>query len=36
MVVKNVTENKNFKSIMKSITCSDGYIDELSRIGYDI
>lgn len=36
MVVKTISESKNFKSIMKNVTCSDGFIDELSRIGYDI
>ena len=36
MVVKSINEKKNFKSVMKDFTCSDGFIDELSRTGYDI
>ncbi len=34
--IKTITENKNYKSIMKDFVCSDGFIDELSRTGYDI
>ena len=36
MDVKSISEKKNFKSVMKDFTCSDGFIDELSRTGYDI
>lgn len=36
MVVKSINEKKNFKSVMKDFTCADGFIDELSRTGYDI
>lgn len=34
--VKKVSEKKQFKSIMKTFTCSDAFIDELSRNGYGI
>ena len=34
--VKKVDEKKQFKSYMKSFTCSDAFIDELSRNGYGI
>lgn len=34
--VKKINEDKRFKAIMKSFTCEDSYIDELSRTGYDI
>lgn len=34
--VKNITENKQFKSIMYQYTCEDAFIDELSRNGYGI
>lgn len=36
LIVKEINESKSFKSIMKNFTCSDGFIDELSRTGYDI
>jgi hypothetical protein len=36
LIVKEINESKNFKSIMKNFTCSDGFIDELSRTGYNI
>lgn len=34
--IKNITENKQFKSIMYQYTCEDAFIDELSRNGYGI
>lgn len=34
--VKTVKENKNFKSFMKTYTCTDSFIDELARNGYGI
>lgn len=34
--LKEVNEEKHFKSYMVSYTCSDAYIDELSRNGYGI
>lgn len=34
--VKKVEDKKQFKSYMKSFTCSDAFIDELSRNGYGI
>ena len=34
--VKNITESKQFKSIMYQYTCEDAFIDELSRNGYGI
>lgn len=34
--VKSIQEDKQFKSIMKTITCTDSFIDELSRTGYEI
>ena len=34
--IKSVTDAKNFKSYMKTYTCSDAFIDELSRNGYGI
>ena len=34
--IKNIAENKQFKSIMYTYTCSDSFIDELSRNGYGI
>lgn len=34
--VKNITENKQFKSIIYQYTCEDAFIDELSRNGYGI
>lgn len=34
--IKSISEKKEFKSIMKSFTCQDSFIDELSRTGYEI
>lgn len=34
--IKAISEKKQFKSIMKSFTCQDSFIDELSRTGYEI
>lgn len=34
--VKNISENKQFKSIMYQYSCEDAFIDELSRNGYGI
>lgn len=34
--VKNITENKQFKSIIYQYQCEDAFIDELSRNGYGI
>ena len=34
--IKNVQDTKWFKSYMKTYTCSDAFIDELSRNGYGI
>ena len=34
--VKNISENKQFKSIMYQYQCEDAFIDELSRNGYGI
>lgn len=34
--IKNVNENKQFKSIIYQYTCEDSFIDELSRNGYGI
>ena len=34
--IKNVQDAKQFKSYMKTYTCSDAFIDELSRNGYGI
>lgn len=34
--VKQISEEKNFKSLMKTFTCQDSFIDELSRTGYGI
>lgn len=34
--IKNIQENKNFKSIVYDYTCQDAFIDELSRNGYGI
>ena len=36
LYVKNVKETKHYKSYMKSYTCTDAFIDELSRNGYGI
>lgn len=35
-VVKDVQDEKHFKSYMKSYTCTDSFIEELSRNGYGI
>lgn len=34
--IKKISEDKRHKAIMKSFTCEDSFIDELSRTGYDI
>ena len=34
--IKSISEKKQFKSIVKSFTCQDSFIDELSRTGYEI
>jgi hypothetical protein len=34
--IKKVSENKKHKSYMKTYTCTDAFIDELSRNGYGI
>lgn len=34
--IKQIQEDKQFKAIMKTFTCQDAYIDELSRTGYEI
>ena len=34
--IKNVSDKKNYKSYMRTYTCSDSFIDELSRNGYGI
>lgn len=34
--VKSIQEDKQFKSIMKTITCTDSFIDELLRTGYEV
>lgn len=34
--VKNISENKQFKSIMYQYSCEDAFIDELARNGYGI
>lgn len=34
--IKTVSDTKQFKSYMKKYTCSDAFIDELSRNGYGI
>lgn len=34
--IKQIQEDKRHKSIMKTFTCQDSYIDELSRTGYEI
>ena len=34
--IKSIQEQKNFKTIIKSITCEDSFIDELSRTGWEI
>lgn len=34
--VKNISDAKKFKSYIKTYTCSDSFIDELSRNGYGI
>lgn len=34
--VKQITEEKNYKSIIYNYECNDSFIDELSRTGYEI
>lgn len=34
--IKKVTDNKKYKSYIKDFTCTDAFIDELSRNGYGI
>lgn len=34
--VKQISEEKQFKAIMKTYVCNDSFIDELSRTGYGI
>lgn len=34
--IKNISDAKQFKSYMKTYTCTDAFIDELSRNGYGI
>ena len=34
--IKSIADAKNFKSYIKTYTCSDAFIDELSRNGYGI
>lgn len=34
--VKQIKEDKLFKAIMKTFTCTDSFIDELSRTGYEL
>ena len=34
--IKKISESKQFKAIMKTFTCDDSFIDELSRTGYGI
>lgn len=34
--IKKIQEDKKFKAIMKSYTCEDSFIDELSRTGYEV
>lgn len=34
--IKSISEAKNFKSYMKTYTCNDAFIDELSRNGYGL
>ena len=36
LTIKNISEQKTNRTIMKNYTCSDSYIDELSRTGYEI
>ena len=36
LYVKNVKETKHYKSFMRTYTCTDAFIDELSRNGYNI
>lgn len=35
-VIKNVSDTKHFKSYMKKYTCTDSFVEELSRNGYGI
>lgn len=34
--IKEISDSKNFKSFMKTYTCQDAFIDELSRNGYGL
>ncbi len=34
--IKSIQEQKQYKAIMKVVTCQDSFIDELSRTGYEI
>lgn len=34
--IKNIADTKQFKTYMKTYTCSDSFIDELSRNGYGL
>lgn len=36
LYIKTIKEDKKFKSYMKTYTCSDAFIDELSRNGYGL
>lgn len=36
LYIKQIADAKNHKSVMKTFTCSDAFIDELSRNGYGI
>ena len=35
-LIKQISEEKQFKAIMKTFTCQDAFIDELSRTGYEL
>ena len=34
--IKQISEQKQFKAILKTFTCQDSFIDELSRTGYEL
>ena len=34
--VKQISEQKQYKAILKTFTCQDSFIDELSRTGYEL
>lgn len=36
LYIKSISEEKQFKSIMKTFTCIDSFIEELSRTGYEV